>query len=85
MGLAGNGARSGAGVRMGVWGAAQAIAFGLGGLLGAVGIDAARALLGGTSAAFQFVFAVEAALFLGAAMLALLAARPISRGRMAIA
>lgn len=73
MGLAGAGARSREGIRMGVWGAAQAIAFGSGGLLGAVGVDAARAF-GSAGPAFQLIFAVEAALFLVAAGLALRAA-----------
>ncbi len=70
MGLAGAGATTREGVRMGVWGAAQAIAFGLGGLLGAVGLDAARAVLGDDGAAFQWVFAAEAAAFVLAALLA---------------
>ncbi len=70
MGLAGAGENTREGVRMGVWGASQAIAFGLGGLLGAVGLDLARALLGDVGAAFQLVFAVEAAAFVAAALLA---------------
>ena len=70
MGLAGAGERTREGVRMGVWGAAQAIAFGLGGLLGAVGLDLARGLVVGDGAAFQLVFAVEAAAFVLAALLA---------------
>jgi BCD family chlorophyll transporter-like MFS transporter len=85
MGLAGAGTRSREGVRMGVWGAAQAIAFGLGGLIGAVGVDATRALLTETNRAFQFIFAVEAALFVAAAMLALRVARTVTYGRMATA
>jgi BCD family chlorophyll transporter-like MFS transporter len=70
MGLAGAGETTREGVRMGVWGASQAIAFGLGGLIGAVGLDIARALLGDVGAAFQLVFAVEAAAFVLAAVLA---------------
>jgi BCD family chlorophyll transporter-like MFS transporter len=70
MGLAGAGATTREGVRMGVWGASQAIAFGLGGLTGAVGVDLARASLGDDGAAFQLVFAIEAAAFLLAAVLA---------------
>jgi BCD family chlorophyll transporter-like MFS transporter len=85
MGLAGAGARSREGVRMGVWGAAQAIAFGLGGLLGAVGVDAARAAMAATGPAFQLIFATEAALFVAAAILAVRSARPAPRKRMAIA
>ena len=73
MGLAGSGARTREGVRMGVWGAAQAIAFGLGGLSGAVGVDVARGDGVGDAAAFRLVFLCEAALFAGAALLALYA------------
>ncbi|MCL9982777.1 MAG: BCD family MFS transporter [Erythrobacter sp.] len=71
MGLAGAGENTREGVRMGVWGASQAIAFGLGGLLGALGLDAARAALGNDGAAFQLVFAIEAGAFVLAALLAI--------------
>lgn len=57
------------GIRLGLWGAAQAIAFGLGGLVGAAGVDAGRAWLA-DGAAFALVFAAEAALFVVAALLA---------------
>ncbi|MBX9747155.1 MAG: BCD family MFS transporter [Hyphomonadaceae bacterium] len=70
MGLAGEGRGSREGVRMGVWGAAQAIAFACGGFAGAAGVDALRVLLPETSSAFLVVFAIEAALFVGAAVLA---------------
>ncbi len=70
MGLAGAGAETREGVRMGVWGAAQAIAFGLGGLIGALGVDFAREILADDGRAFQMIFAVEAALFALAAALA---------------
>ncbi|MEN2787896.1 BCD family MFS transporter [Sphingomonas qilianensis] len=70
MGLAGAGHGGREGIRMGVWGAAQAIAFGLGGLIGAVGVDAGRAALGSTPLTFTVVFLVEALLFLLAALLA---------------
>lgn len=59
------------GIRMGVWGASQAMAFGLGGLLGAVGIDVGRALTGSIPNSFTTVFSVEALLFFVAAGLAL--------------
>lgn len=71
MGLAGAGRRTREGVRMGVWGASQAIAFGLGGLLGALGVDLARGARGQDAAAFQLIFAIEAGLFVVAAALAL--------------
>lgn len=70
LGLASDGKAAGEGARMGVWGAAQAIAFGTGGLLGAVIVDQLRRLLGGDSVAFQTVFAVEAMMFLIAALVA---------------
>ncbi len=70
MGLA-NAENGREGVRMGVWGAAQAIAFGLGGLIGAVGVDAGRALIGSTSETFAIVFGAEALLFVCAASFAL--------------
>jgi BCD family chlorophyll transporter-like MFS transporter len=71
MGLAGAGEKTREGVRMGVWGASQAIAFGLGGLIGAVGVDVARKAMGHDGSAFQIIFSLEAALFVIAAVLAL--------------
>jgi BCD family chlorophyll transporter-like MFS transporter len=71
MTLAGAGATGREGMRMGVWGAAQAIAFGLGGFLGAASLDLARGLLGEHGRAFALVFSIEAAAFLIAAVLAL--------------
>jgi BCD family chlorophyll transporter-like MFS transporter len=56
---------------MGFWGAAQAIAYGLGGVLGAVGSDVARSTLGSASAGYSAVFAAEAVLFTAAAVLVL--------------
>jgi MFS transporter, BCD family, chlorophyll transporter len=71
MALAGAGGEAREGVRMGVWGASQAIAFGLGGLIGAVGVDAGRAMMGADGPAFAFIFGIEAAMFLLAALVAL--------------
>lgn len=71
MTLASAGAPGREGMRMGVWGAAQAIAFGLGGFLGAASFDGARALLGDPASAFALVFSIEAAAFVLAAALAL--------------
>ncbi|TPG15884.1 MFS transporter [Sphingomonas koreensis] len=76
MGLAGAGNGRREGIRMGVWGASQAIAFGLGGLIGAVGVDAGRALTGTTATAFMAVFGAEAVLFIAAAIFSLRAASP---------
>ncbi|AQR62907.1 MFS transporter [Brevundimonas sp. LM2] len=58
------------GIRMGVWGAAQAIAFALGGFLGAVGVDLGRRVFAQDATAFLTVFALEAALFIAAAVIA---------------
>ena len=74
MALAGAGGPNREGIRMGVWGAAQAIAFGTGGLTGAVAVDAGRALTGNLPETFMLVFGAEALLFLVAAALCLRAA-----------
>jgi BCD family chlorophyll transporter-like MFS transporter len=58
------------GVRMGLWGAAQAVAFGLGGLIGTGASDIARAFIGSPAVAYASVFAAEALLFIVAAVLA---------------
>ena len=70
MALAGAAGPGTEGIRMGVWGAAQAIAFGIGGLAGAVGVDVGRALIGSTRETFTIVFLIEALLFVAAASLA---------------
>lgn len=70
MRLAGEGRASREGVRMGLWGAAQAIAFGLGGLLGTAASDLARWVIGEPSLAYTAVFGLEALLFLVSAVLA---------------
>ncbi len=58
------------GIRMGLWGAAQAIAFAAGGLVGTGAVDVARAVLASDVAAYALVFAAEALLFLVASQLA---------------
>jgi MFS transporter, BCD family, chlorophyll transporter len=65
---AGSGRREG--VRMGIWGAAQAFAFGTGGFLGTLASDAAHAALASSAAAYAAVFAAEAVLFVVAALMA---------------
>jgi BCD family chlorophyll transporter-like MFS transporter len=70
MGLAGAGRGSREGVRMGVWGAAQAGAFAIGGFVGAVGVSTLRGLFHQTAPAFLAVFAAEALIFLLSALLA---------------
>ncbi|WP_298168477.1 BCD family MFS transporter [Novosphingobium sp.] len=69
MSLAGSGSGADTGVRMGVWGAAQGVAFGLGGLTGAIGVDLARHAES-DGGAFQTIFALEAMLFMAAAVMA---------------
>jgi BCD family chlorophyll transporter-like MFS transporter len=70
MSLAGAGRESREGIRMGLWGAAQAVAFGLGGLVGTAANDLSRYFFGATGIAYAAVFAAEAAVFLCAARLA---------------
>jgi len=76
MALASEGKSAREGVRMGLWGAAQAIGFAIGGVAGTVASDAARWLLGSQVAAYGAVFAAEAVLFVVAAGLALRIAMP---------
>jgi BCD family chlorophyll transporter-like MFS transporter len=71
MTLASAGPKQREGTRMGVWGAAQALAFGLGGFLGAAAVDVARVMMDAPAPAFALVFAVEGLTFLLAAALAL--------------
>jgi BCD family chlorophyll transporter-like MFS transporter len=68
-----------AGVRMGLWGAAQGIAFGAGGFLGALAADIARYLIASQVAAYATVFAAEAVLFIISAILADRVARQAQR------
>jgi BCD family chlorophyll transporter-like MFS transporter len=77
MGLVGVGAERREGVRMGLWGAAQAIAIGLGGFLGTLGIDLMRWILGSPAHAYALVFGAEAILFLVSALLAVRVTRPL--------
>ena len=70
MRLASEGRHAREGVRMGRWGAAQAVAFGMGGLVGTGASDLARWLIGTPAMAYAAVFALEAALFVVAAVLA---------------
>lgn len=67
---ASTGHRDREGVRVGLWGAAQAIAFALGGLFGAAGVDAARGMTASPLVSYSAVFVVEALLFVVAARLA---------------
>lgn len=69
--LAGAGKSSNEGVRMGVWGAAQAVSFGLGGVAGTIVLTLGRWSTGSDATAFKLVFALEAVLFLLSALVAL--------------
>ncbi|RBP11327.1 BCD family chlorophyll transporter-like MFS transporter [Roseiarcus fermentans] len=70
MGLASAGAAAREGTRMGLWGAAQAIAYGAGGVAATVLVDVGRSLGATPLAAYALVFGLEAALFLFATALA---------------
>lgn len=70
MGLAGQGASGREGTRMGLWGAAQALALGAGGLTGTALVDLARFVSASPLAAYGFVFIVEALAFVASAALA---------------
>ena len=70
MRMAGEGRSSREGVRMGLWGAAQALAFGIGGLLGTVASDIAHWLLAAEGSAYASVFALESCMFFVSAALA---------------
>ena len=69
--LADQGRQAREGTRMGLWGAAQAMAFALGGLVGTGAADLARALWADPGSAYASVFALEAGLFGLSAWLAL--------------
>ena len=77
MALASQGRGQREGTRMGLWGAAQAIAAGFGGLAGAVAVDVMRGLMA-DGPAFGVVFTIEAVIFVAAAAMA---ARIMERGR----
>lgn len=64
MTLASQGQTGREGLRMGLWGAAQAIAFAAGGFLGTVAVDLCRTWVSDPAQAYALVFLLEAALFL---------------------
>jgi BCD family chlorophyll transporter-like MFS transporter len=70
MGLVSSGNRNRDGVRMGLWGAAQAIAFGLGGIAGTFAVDITRLATGSALHAYALVFIMQAVLFAVATVLA---------------
>lgn len=69
--LAHSGGQEREGLRMGLFGASQAIAFGLGGLCGTALADFVRMIVGSPVTAYSTVFAAEAFFFVLAAILAL--------------
>ena len=71
MSLAGQGRNSREGTRMGIWGAAQAIAAGFGGLLGAVSVDLMKLVSETEATAYGSVFLLEAGIFLVSATMAM--------------
>ena len=80
MALVSKGGAQREGVRMGLWGAAQAIAFGTGGFLGTLASDMAHKLLASPVQSYAAVFAAEAALFVVAAIMAIWVHRAPLRG-----
>ena len=83
MRLAGEGGPGREGTRMGLWGAAQAAAFGLGGLLGTAASDLANAVLGEQRTAYAAVFGMQALMFaVSAAVASRLRAGPAQRQRL---
>lgn len=71
MSLAGAGTQRREGTRMGLWGAAQALGFALGGLFGSAASDLARWLIDDLATAYGSVFFVESLMFVASALLAL--------------
>ena len=68
MGLAASGQHAREGTRMGIWGAAQAVAFGIGGFAGTAAVDIARMFMQPLNA-YSCVFLFEAVLFVLSAAL----------------
>ncbi|MEY2659810.1 MAG: hypothetical protein RLZZ123_982 [Pseudomonadota bacterium] len=70
MRLANAGGDQSQGTRMGLWGAAQALAFGLGGVLGTALSDLAHGVWGESGWAYASVFSMEAVMFMVSALCA---------------
>ncbi len=69
MALVGKGRKAREGTRMGLWGAAQAVAFGLGGFVGTAGVDIVRAITPSVAHAYALVFSGAAVTFFVSAAL----------------
>lgn len=78
MNLVGAGSRNREGTRMGLWGASQAISFGIGGFLGTFASDATAHLLPSLAWSYALVFAAQAGLFMFAAALAIWVSKPMA-------
>ena len=80
MSLASRGRIKREGTRVGMWGAAQAIAAGFGGLLGASLVDLMRFISAAEATAYGTVFLIEAGLFIASSTLAvrIMSSRPKS-------
>ncbi|MGA1287611.1 MAG: BCD family MFS transporter [Rubrivivax sp.] len=76
MALASQGRAGREGVRMGLWGASQAVGFALGGVLGTAAADLMRWWVGSQVGAYVLVFSGEALMFLLAAAIAARSASP---------
>jgi BCD family chlorophyll transporter-like MFS transporter len=72
----------GTGIRLGVYGAAQAIAYGVGSLGGGVASDITIATMGDAARGYVAVFAFEAVLFIVAAFMALVSTPSVRAGIM---
>lgn len=70
MGMTAGPKGEGVGLRLGVYGAAQALAYGIGGTLGGIASDVAIMALGQVRTGYTAVFATEALLFVASAWLA---------------
>jgi len=71
MGMTAGERGEGVGLRLGVYGAAQALAYGIGGSVGGVATDVAIIVLGQDRAGYSAVFAIEAGLFVASAWMAM--------------
>jgi len=85
MSLAGAAGKDRVGLRMGLWGAAQAIGFGLGGFAGTVAVDLLRALGATVPFAYGGVFLLEGLIFVVAAAIALRVKAPAPAAQDAVA
>jgi MFS transporter, BCD family, chlorophyll transporter len=79
MNLVGAGHRNREGTRMGLWGASQAVSFGVGGFLGTLASDATSHLLPSLALSYALVFAAQAGMFMIATCLAIWVGRPMER------